>query len=214
MGNQLDSEHSHPFTVPPRLSTHWHTHPHSDILIDKKTNLHGQLATLTLTTDIARHVAIYKLRQSSQTGLLPNILAMYYPAERNYLTKDEAGSNHSSSYFPTIPAPTLPWLKNRVIELEVDVVTEHVPYRLHQINNLSEQEATYIVACVLEGLWELVGYIGLYRSGDSLSMSGDGLSMSTFTVRENMIGVTANGKIKVWCHSNYGVNGLQDDDDK
>ena len=70
------------------------------------------------------------------------------------------------------------------------------------------------MACVLEGLWELVGYIGLYRSGDSLSMSGDGLSMSTFNVRENMIGVTANGKIKVWCHSNYGVNGLQDDDDK
>ena len=42
------------------------------------------------------------------------------------------------------------------------VVTEYIPYRLSNIGRvLSQEEATYIIACVLEALFEILNNINI-----------------------------------------------------
>ena len=84
------------------------------------------------------------------------------------------------------------------------VVTEYIPHRLSSMGRvLSQDEATYIIACVLEALFEILAYINIeIRSQNGLSRvkSSHKTSIDFFYLDENMIGVNRRGFVKVWCH--------------
>ena len=70
------------------------------------------------------------------------------------------------------------------------VRTELIPYRLGDVENLTDEEALYV------GLFSLIGYRYVFEL----------CQCRLFSVSDSMIGFTPSGNVKVWINPDFSIN--------